>query len=268
MKLSAPIHVLKSQAKSLKKLESISMTEALNKIASQEGYSSWSLLHSKSSDILPNSYNEILDYINPADLVVTASRPGFGKTSFTIGLFTKEILAKNQINFYFTLTETHKDFAARISAYDETLGEHNPFFDLDYSDEICADYIIKKVEQRVKKNSLIVIDYLQILDEKRSHPPIEDQIIKLKAFAKETGCRIIFLSQIKRDVELRNDRRPSINDIRLPNPLNLNLINKFIFLHRETSESKEVEVLFSNKTAHKFVMNWSDIKMNKPKNFT
>ena len=61
MKLSAPIHVLKSQAKSLKKVELITMTEALNKIATQEGFSSWSLLQSKRDSVLPNSYDEVLD---------------------------------------------------------------------------------------------------------------------------------------------------------------------------------------------------------------
>ena len=111
---------------------------------------------------------------------------------------------------------------------------------------------------------MVVIDYLQLLDEKRINPAIEEQIKKLKFFAKTTGCRIIFISQIRRDVELKDDRRPTIEDIRRPNPFDLKLINKFIFLYKESLDSKTVEVLFSNKEKHKFIMDWSDIKINKP----
>ena len=39
MELSAPIHVLKKQAKELKKAKSMTMVEALNHVATQEGYS-------------------------------------------------------------------------------------------------------------------------------------------------------------------------------------------------------------------------------------
>jgi cell division protein FtsB len=52
MKLSAPVHVLKDQAKKLKREQSISMIDALNSIAKREGFSSWSLLQSK---IYPNT---------------------------------------------------------------------------------------------------------------------------------------------------------------------------------------------------------------------
>lgn len=81
MELSAPIHVLKKQAKELKKAKSMTMVEALNHVATQEGYASWSLLQSKLDDILPNAYSEILNYFKPGDLVIVGARPGksFGK---------------------------------------------------------------------------------------------------------------------------------------------------------------------------------------------
>ncbi len=44
MKLSAPVYVLKSQAKALKKARNVSLTQALDEIAKQEGYATWSLL--------------------------------------------------------------------------------------------------------------------------------------------------------------------------------------------------------------------------------
>jgi hypothetical protein len=50
MKLSAPIPILKSQAKRLAKEEGIPLSEALNCVAQREGFNSWSLLAKKSDE--------------------------------------------------------------------------------------------------------------------------------------------------------------------------------------------------------------------------
>lgn len=257
MKLSAPIHVLKSNAKALKKSESISMSEALNKIANQEGFNSWSLLQSKSTAVFPKTYDEILDFCNGGDLVLVGARPGYGKTSFTIGLFVKAIQQMRTKSYYFTLSETHKDVAGRMAIYDESIGQNDDVFELNYSNDICADYIIDQTKDGIQDNSVIVIDYLQLLDEKRVNPPLQEQVEKLKKYATEKNCIIIFLSQVNREIEYKNDRRPTKEDIRLPNPLDTNLLNKIIFLYRERDDSKEVEVSFSGKSVHVFKVGWN-----------
>ncbi len=91
MKLSSPVYVLKSRAKDLKKTHGISLSAALDQIARQEGYDSWSLLMSKSGEIFPKKYNEVLDFLNNGDLVLVGARPGMGKTTFAFGLFVKAI---------------------------------------------------------------------------------------------------------------------------------------------------------------------------------
>lgn len=261
MKLSSPIHVLKSKAKKLKIEHSISMTQALNLVAKEEGFNSWSLLISKKSDILPRKYSEILDFFNNGDLVLIGARPGFGKTSFTMGLFVQAIEQERPKGFCFTLAETHKDLAGRIATYNERIGENDDRFDLNYSNDICAEYIISVAEEKVQPGSVIVIDYLQLLDEKRTNPPLQDQILQLKNFAKEKGCIIIFLSQIAREIEYRVNQRPTTNDIRLPNPLDTNLLNKMIFLYRDNKSSNQAEVIFSGKTQHSFNIGWDKRKI-------
>jgi replicative DNA helicase len=260
MKLSAPIHVLKSQAKLLKKTELLSMSEALNKVAINEGFNSWSLLQSRGNEIFPKSYDQILEFFNGGDLVLIGARPSYGKTSFTIGLFVKAIQLKRAKSYYFTLSETHKDVAGRIGVYDESIGQDNNLFELNYSNKICADYIIDYTQEMIGENSVIVIDYMQLLDEKRINEPLQDQIEKLKKYAKETNCIIIFISQVNREIEYKNDRRPTIEDIRLPNPLDIKLLNKTIFLYRERNDSKDVEVSFSGKSKHSFYVGWDRSK--------
>jgi len=259
MKLSSPIHVLKSQGKALKKSKSITMSEALNEIAKREGYSSWSLLQVKHSNPFPNSYSEILDFFNKGDLVLIGARPGMGKTSFTIGLFVQAIQKKIAPNFLFTLSEVKKDIIGRIATYDETIGhvnEHIGYVGVDYSNEICADYIIEKTKYTITEQSVIVVDYLQLLDEKRTNPPIQEQVEKLKKYAKETGCIIIFISQVRREVENQDIAIPFLEDIRLPNPLDLSLLNKIILLYNEQQDSREMQVNFCRPSQHQLKVNF------------
>lgn len=249
MKLSAPIHVLKSKAKKLKKKMELTSVEALNMIAKDEGFSSWSLLVAKNSLSFPNNYSEVLNFFNPGDLVLIGARPGMGKTSFTIGLFVKAIREQRKKSFYFSLAETHMDVAGRIALYDQSIGQ-NEIFELDYSNEISADYIIKRAAATIKEGSVIVVDYLQLLDEKRENPPLQTQVELLRKFAKEVGCIIIFISQIRREFEYEKGRRPRKQDIRLPNPLDLDLFNKILVLYRESKNSTKYEVTFIEKTKH------------------
>jgi replicative DNA helicase len=257
MKLSAPIHVLKGQAKRIKVEQSLSMTEALNQIAKKEGYSSWSLLQSKQDELYPNSYDEVLDFFNPGDFVIVGARPSMGKTSFTVGMFVRAINRGKAKHFFFSLAEIHKDIAGRMAIYDESLGQNNNLFELDYSDEISGDYIINKTRKEVSEGSVIVIDYLQLLDQRRANPELQVQIDNLTNYAKETGCIIIFLSQVDRNIEYKGDQRPTLEDINLPNALDLKSFNKIIFLYRKTKESTETEVLFRRPRDFGFIVNWN-----------
>lgn len=256
MKLSAPIHVLKAQAQLLKKEKAITNTEALDLIAKREGYNSWALLQSKKDDMFPKSYDEILDFFNPGDIVLIGAQPSKGKTAFTIGLFVQAIKKKIAKNYCFSLSEVHKNVEDIMTAYDESIVEKSHYFELDYSNDINAKYIIEKTHKTISKRSLIVIDYLQLLDEKRSNPPLQDQVEQLKNYAKEKECIVIFISQISRELENRSDAKPSMEDIRLPNSLELKFFNKIILLHNEIDNSQVVNVLFYRPKEFSFKVEW------------
>jgi replicative DNA helicase len=253
MKLSSPVYILKSRAKDLKKAQGISLSVALDQIANQEGYDSWSLLISKSEDVYPRKYSEVLAFLNNGDLVLIGARPGVGKSTFTYGLFVQAIEEARPKSFCFTLIERQNDMIKRMATYNHNHAlSQNDGYELDYSNDICADYIISATKNQVKPGSLIVIDYLQLLDEKRTKPPLQEQIEKLKLFARDVECIIIFLCQIDRDIGDRSDQRPVMDDIRLPNPLDLGLLNKIIFLYRDSTQSTEADVIFGGRFTHSF----------------
>jgi len=84
-----------------------------------------------------------------------------------------------------------------------------------------------------------VIDYLQLLDQKRSTPTLQDQVSDLARFASARGVIIVFVCQIERAFEAVNAPLPGPADIRLPNPLDLSLFSRAWFLHRGVLRSHD-----------------------------
>lgn len=230
VKLSAPLFALRAQAKKIKKEQSVSLAEALNLVARREGFASWSLLQSKAKDLRPRREEDILDYLNPGDLVLVASRPGLGKTTFTLRLLLRAF-HRGRRCFFFTLESSRRELARKIAALDETVGETNPNLRFDFSDEISAEDIARKTSTGNLEGAVLAVDYLQLLDQRRDKPALQLQIEALKAFAGKHGCILIFISQVDRSFEGSGRAHPGLEDVRLPNPLDLKLFNKAIFLH-------------------------------------
>lgn len=232
MKLSAPVHVLRGQAKKLKKSSELSLVAAQDKIAQQEGFVSWSHLIAKQRDLLPNSLEELLDYFNPGDLVLVGARPKKGKTLVTASLIAASEIKGAPQSHVFTLVEHEHTVRDRIEAHLEQVGVANTAVNVDCSDEICASYIVDRLQGVNLQGALVVVDYLQLLDERRTNPTLQNQLESLRLFAIETGCIILFIAQLSRKVDEKPNVAPTENDIRLPNPLDLRLFNKLMFLHK------------------------------------
>jgi hypothetical protein len=57
------------------------------------------------------------------------------------------------------------------------------------------------------------------------------QIRALKSFARDRGLIMVFISQIDRSYDPSKKSCPDIGDVRLPNPLDLELFDKTCFLN-------------------------------------
>ncbi|MGX9429899.1 MULTISPECIES: DNA helicase [Bradyrhizobium] len=228
MKLSAPIYHLKRKAKRLSREEGIPLHVALNRIALQEGYSGWSLLAAKLSASRPTG--KLLARLKPGDLVLVGARPGQGKTLMSLELAIEAMKSGSRAVF-FTLEYTERDVLDRFQAIGAEYARFDGLFELDCSDAISADYITR-VLATAARGTLVVVDYLQLLDQKREHPGLAEQVRVLKSFARERGLIIVFISQIDRSYDPAKKTCPDIGDVRLPNPLDLRLFNKTCFLNK------------------------------------
>jgi replicative DNA helicase len=227
MKLSAPIFRLKRRAKLLSRENAVPLSEALNSIAKQEGFQSWSQLAARHARSSPAT--KILSALIPGDLVLLGARPGHGKTLMGLELILQSVKSGNHAAFY-SLEYTKREIDERLSALGATISASNDVVPFDTSDEICANYIVRQLSS-APRGTVVVIDYLQILDQKRANPMLAAQIAVLKDFADMAGLIVILISQIDRSYDPGIKSLPDLADVRLPNPLDLNLFTKTIFLN-------------------------------------
>lgn len=228
MKFSAPIYILKQQAKAIARKNNVALHEALDRIAKREGFASWSLLAARWSR--DETSTSLLSQLRPGELVLLAARPGQGKTLLSLGL-AAEWMARGNRAAFFTLEFTRADVSRCFEILEREIEDFADSFVVDDSDAISADYVVARLG-RPAPNMLIVIDYLQLLDQRRENPSLMQQVTQLKLFARQHRAVIVCLSQVHRSYDPATKPLPALTDIRLPNPLNLELFDKACLLSR------------------------------------
>jgi replicative DNA helicase len=228
MKLSAPIYRLKRKARRLSRQENIPLHQALDRVAFQEGYQAWSLLAAKLSSGGPAG--KLFARLRPGDLLLVSARPGQGKTLLALELAVEAMRSGHRIVF-FTLEYRKDDVRDHFHAIGSEHVVFDELFACDDSDEISAAYIMRALAS-APRGTLAVVDYLQLLDQRRKNPELGVQVTTLKSFARVRGLIIVFISQIDRSYDSSKKPMPDIRDVRLPNPLDLQLFNKTCFLNR------------------------------------
>ncbi|WP_238475578.1 DNA helicase [Rhodophyticola sp. CCM32] len=168
MRLSAPIFHLKRRARLQARNRMIPLHKALDQIASEEGYKSWS--HLSASLTARSPAQDILAQLHAGDLVLLGARPGQGKTLLGIDLAIAASKTGRHASL-FTLDCTHSDVLGHMRFLGTDPHVLSSGFRLDTSDEISADYITGHLEEPAE-TTFVVIDYLQLLDQRRQTPEL------------------------------------------------------------------------------------------------
>ena len=165
-----------------------------------------------------NQLDEITGGFQKSDLIVVASRPGMGKTSFAISIAGDTKVQKN-LNVLFFTQEMNRD--AIIKRYWSCNKKKEPqtMENLEIIDYLHNTMDIMDECQRRKMDwyiDLIIIDYLQLLNfcdytDKQKYKYLPQY---LKQLARAIDCPVVVLSQLNRDLEVRECKRPRISDIR------------------------------------------------------
>jgi replicative DNA helicase len=173
--------------------------------------------------------SKLFAQLRPGDLVLVGARPGHGKTLLSLELAVEAMKAGNK-SVFFSLEYVERHVLDCFRAIGVERAQFGSLFEFDNSDAISADHIAKKLAS-ASSGTLAIIDYLQILDQRRENPELMVQVRALKSLARDRGVIIVFISQIDRSYDPAMKPYPDLQDVRLPNPLDLKLFNKTCFLN-------------------------------------
>ena len=225
MRFSVPIFRLKREARGLARRKSIALHLALDEIARREGFRSWN--HLASSAKAHGAAARLLSAIDPGDLMVLAARPGQGKTVLGLEILAEALAIGRQAIFF--SSECTREETGRLLFECGRAGAAARICQ-ELGDKVCA----RQIQARLCSTgagTVAVVDYLQIMDQHRSEPPIGLQIAQLKALAIAREMNLIFLSQVHKSFDSGTKALPDFADLRVTNPLDLSLFNKGCFLH-------------------------------------
>ncbi|WP_010582431.1 replicative DNA helicase [Schlesneria paludicola] len=219
---------------------------------------------------LSTGFNDLDKQTNgfqPAELVIVAARPSMGKTAFVCNIAEWVAGAGETATIIFSLEQSKLELAERFLCIRAKLDGHRlrkgllepdeRHALLEASSELSRLQLfiddspgrtvaqISAICRRLKRRNnlgLVIIDYLQLIEPEDKRINREQQIAqitrRLKGIAKENGLPLIALSQLNRGVELREDKRPKLADLRESGAIEQDA-DIIMFLHRPDAYNPE-----------------------------
>lgn len=189
--------------------------------------------------------DRITEGLQPTQLIIIAARPAVGKSAFALNIATSvakttkkniaifslempaEQLATRMIsslgqidNKKLQTGQLNSDDYKRLNEAISQLSETNIYFHdgtATSANEIQAK--CRRLSTQGEGLGLVIIDYLQLIDASGKYQGARQQEIseisrKLKTMALELNVPVIALSQLSRNVEKREDKKPVLSDLR------------------------------------------------------
>ena len=191
-----------------------------------------------------NDLDALLGGFQPSSLVIIGARPATGKTSLALGMVAGAAIKAKKPVLMFSLEMSHVELTQRllcsearvdskrirtgqltdddwkrISRAVGRLGEANLWID-DNPNLTIMELRAKarRLKSQIGDLGLIVIDYLQLMSGRSSAENRQVEVAEisrgLKILARELETPVIALSQLSRGLESRQDKRPTLADLR------------------------------------------------------
>jgi len=184
--------------------------------------------------------------LQPSNLVVLAARPAMGKTSLALGMAKHVVQQARQPVLFFSMEMGTLELTKRLLAVEARI-EATKLWTGRLSEEEwsrvsqavgrladtplliddnphCTVMEMRAKARRTKARygnlGMIVVDYLQLMTPSTSRRMENRQVEVaemsrgLKILARELECPVVALSQLNRQVEYRQDKRPMLADLR------------------------------------------------------
>jgi len=211
--------------------------------------------------------NKITFGFQPGELIILAARPGIGKSAMALNLATNNCEATNSYVAFFSLEMGMDQILMRLFSTFSGLtlnkirsgkltdnemallyaAKHKlDKFNLYFADAGATDVEeVVAVSRRLKREGrldFVIVDYLQLLTTTKRFTNRVDEVSKisrqLKLLARELQVPVVALSQLSRDIEKREDKRPVLSDLRESGSIEQDA-DIVMFLHREQPKDGE-----------------------------
>jgi replicative DNA helicase len=197
---------------------------------------------------VPTGYIDLdnqLAGLQPSNLIVVGARPAMGKTSFALGIVNHAAMKTGKPVLLFSLEMSHLELTQRMlcseARVDATRMRNGRLLEADWpkiSDAIgrlgdapifiddnpnvtVMDIRAKSRRLMAREDlGLVVVDYLQLMSghqrNRAENRQVEVSEISrgLKVLARELNVPVVALSQLSRNLEMRQDKRPVLADLR------------------------------------------------------
>jgi replicative DNA helicase len=210
--------------------------------------------------------DELLSGLQPGNLVIVAARPGVGKSSFATNVARNVAVESSSPVAMFSLEMSRWEIGMRLLCgeaavpWDRIRGRrvgaddwsrivqaaevlHDaPLSIVDAGNVTIVDIRAKarRLSARRQGLGLIIVDYLQLMSHHRRVDNRQQEVAEisrsLKLLAKELNIPVIAVSQLNRDPERRQDKRPQLSDLRESGSLEQDA-DVVVFIHRDDTDA-------------------------------
>ena len=199
--------------------------------------------------------------LHNSELIILAARPSMGKTAFAMNIAEHIAIDTHQPVLFVSLEMASLELADRLLCSSAQVNGHRlrngtisqedrrrlvqksseissaPLFIDDTPGRTLTE--IAAVARRLKRKqglSLIVIDYLQLIEPDNPRDPRQEQVARiarrLKTMSRELDIPILCLAQLNRQAEASRDNRPRLNHLRESGAIEQDA-DVVMFVHRE-----------------------------------
>jgi len=200
--------------------------------------------------------------LHDSELIILAARPSMGKTALAMNIAEHIAIGVKQPVLFVSLEMAALELADRLLCSSARVNGHRlrngtisqedrrrlvqksseissaPLFIDDTPGRTLTE--IAAVARRLKRKqhglSLIVIDYLQLIEPDNPRDPRQEQVAKiarrLKTMSRELNIPVLCLAQLNRQAEVSRDNRPRLNHLRESGAIEQDA-DVVMFVHRE-----------------------------------
>jgi replicative DNA helicase len=206
--------------------------------------------------------DELTGGLHNSELFILAARPSMGKTAFAINIAEHVSIGTNKPVLVVSLEMSALELGDRLLCSRARVNSHRlrngqlsredsgrliqtaadisraPLFIDDSPSRNMTE--IAATARRLKRSesglSLVVIDYLQLIEPDNTRDPRQEQVARisrrLKGLARELSVPILCLAQLNRQVEATRDNRPQLSHLRESGAIEQDA-DVVAFVHRE-----------------------------------